>query len=248
MVASFIDKIEAIVLKEAGPLVASEIDKDMPQQASVPQYSFVSSSLNNQLQSMAVDQVMDQPAVPFMPAASQPSVEISEDRLRKFTVACMILHMLWETRTFVRRCYNVHKYGNRIPQKEFAKPAQRNNFVSGKDLWDRLMPTMSALDSRETMLKCCYDFSELLNVDREVKVDEDDDGFDAALLDTGYETPTENGEDARRSASIPTSGRGRKRKGTASLSNTPKKPRGRAPSAKNKKRGSRTPDGDDDSD
>jgi cohesin loading factor subunit SCC2 len=248
MVASFIDKIEAIVLKDAGPLVASEIDKDMPQQAPVPQHSFVSSNLNDQLQAMAVDHVMNQPVVPLMPAASQPSVEISKDRLRKFTVACMILHMLWETRTFVRRCYNVHKYGNRIPQKEFAKPAQRNNFISGKDLWDRLMPIMSALDSRETMLKCCYDFSELLNVDREVKVDEDDDGFDAALLDTGYETPTENGDDARRSASIPTSGRGRKRKGTASLNNTPKKARGRAPSAKNKKRSSRTPDGDDDSD
>lgn len=248
MVASFIDKIEAIVLKDAGPLVASEIDKDMPQQVSVPQHSFVSTNLNDQLQAMAVDQVLDQPVAPLLAAASQPSVEISEDRLRKFTVACMILHMLWETRTFVRRCYNVHKYGNRIPQKEFAKPSQRNNFISGKDLWDRLMPIMSALDSRETMLKCCYDFSELLNVDREVKVDEDDDGFDAALLDTGYETPTENGDDARRSASIPTSGRGRKRKGTASLSNTPKKPRGRAPSAKNKKRGSRTPDGDDDSD
>ncbi|KAF3003804.1 Sister chromatid cohesion protein 2 [Curvularia kusanoi] len=248
MVASFIDKIEAIVLKDAGPLVASEIDKDMPQQAPVRQPSFVSSHLSDQLQAMAVDHMTGQPLAPLVPVPSQPAVEINEARLRKFTIACMILHMLWETRTFVRRCYNVHKYGNRIPQKEYAKPAQRNNFVSGKDLWDRLMPIMSALDSREAMLKCCYDFSELLNVDREVKVDDDDDGLDAALLDTGYETPTENGDDSRRSASIPTSGRGRKRKSNVSLNNTPKKPRARPPSAKGKKRGSRTPDGDDDSD
>lgn len=248
MVASFIDKIEAIVLKDAGPLVASEIDKDMPQQASVRQPPFVSSHLSDQLQAMAVDPMTGQPLAPLMPVPSQPAIEVNEARLRKFTIACMILHMLWETRTFVRRCYNVHKYGNRIPQKEYAKPAQRNNFVSGKDLWDRLMPIMSALDSREAMLKCCYDFSELLNVDREVKVDEDDDGLDAAILDTGYETPTENGDDSRRSASIPTSGRGRKRKSNVSLNNTPKKPRGRPPSAKSKKRGSRTPDGDDDSD
>ncbi|KAF2626783.1 sister chromatid cohesion protein-like protein Mis4 [Macroventuria anomochaeta] len=249
MVASFIDKVEAIVLKDAGPLVAGEIDKEMPQPAEIPQQSFMSTNLNEQLQAMVVDQGIGQPVAPFVPIMSQPaSLEISDDRLRKFTVACMILHMIWETRTFVRRCYNVHKYGNRIPQKEYAKPAQRNNFINGKDLWDRLTPIMGALDSRETMIKCCYDFSELLNVDREVKVGEDEDGLDAALMDAGYETPTENGDDARRSASIPTSGRGRKRKSNVSLGNTPKKSRGRLQGAKNKKRSSRTPDDDDDSD
>ena len=249
MVASFIDKVEAIVLKDAGPLVAGEIDKELPQPVEMPQQSFVSTNLNEQLQAMAVDQSMGQPVAHFLPEMSQPApLEISDDRLQKFTVACMILHMIWETRTFVRRCYNVHKYGNRIPQKEYAKPAQRNNFISGKDLWDRLTSIMSALDSRETMLKCCYDFSELLNVDREVKIGEDEDGLDAALMDAGYETPTENGDDARRSASIPTSGRGRKRKSNVSLGNTPKKPRSRPTGAKNKKRSSRTPDDDGDSD
>lgn len=245
MVASFIDKIEAIVLKDTGPLVASEIDKDMAQQVSRLPQSFVSSNLTHQLHSMAVGQVMGESVVAPTPQAS---VEISDERLRRFTVACMILHMLWETRTFVHRCYNVHKYGDRIPQKEYAKPAQRNNFVSGKDLWDRLSLLTNALDNRATMFKCCFDFSELLNIDREVKVGEDDDGLDAALLDTGYETPTENGDDPRRSASIPTSGRGRKRKSSTSLNNTPKKPRGRPPGAKGKRRGSRTSDGDEDSD
>lgn len=244
MVASFVDKTEAIVLKDAGPLVAGELDKEMPKPTEVPQQSFVSTNLNDQLQAMAVDQSVAQPVAPSQPAPS----EISDDRLRRFTVACMILHMIWETRTFIRRCYNLHKYGNRIPLKEYSKPAQRNNFIPGKDLWDRLTPIMSALDTRESMLKCCYDFSELLNVDREVKVGEDEDGLDAALLEVGYETPTENGDDNRRSASIPTSGRGRKRKSNVSLSNTPKKPRNRPTGAKSKKRSSRTPDGDDDSD
>lgn len=249
MVASFIEKTEAIVLKDTGPLVAGEIDKEMPQQTELPQHSFVSSEINEQQQVMAVDHSMGAPIAPLVQTLSRPiPVDISDDRLRTFTVACMILHMIWETRTFVRRCYNVHKYGHRIPQKEYAKPAQRNNFISGKDLWDRLTPIMGALDSREAMFKCCYDFSELLNVDREVKVGEDEEGLDAALLDAGYETPTENGDDSRRSASIPTSGRGRKRKSNISLGNTPKKPRSRPMGSKVKKRSSRTPDDDEDSD
>lgn len=247
MVASFIERVEAIVLKDTGPLVAGEIDKEMQRPAAMPQHSFVSADLNDQLQAMAVDQSMGHPVAPPEPAPSQPAtLEISNDRLRKLATACMILHMIWETRTFIRRCYNVHKYGHRIPQKEFAKPAQRANFISGKDLWDRLTPYMSALDNREAMIKCCLDFSELLNVDREVKVGEDEDGLDAALMDAGYETPTENGDDSRRSTSIPTSGRGRKRKTNVSLGNTPKKARGRF-SSKNKGRSSKTPDGDDDS-
>ena len=247
MVASFIDKVEAIVLKDTGPHVAGEMDREMPRPAEIPQQSFVSTNLNEQLQAMAFDQSVGQPVASYVSTSLQlVPAEITDDRLRKFTVACMILHMIWETRTFVRRCYNVHKYGNRIPQKEYAKSAQRNNFIPGKDLWDRLTPIMSALDSRETMSKCCYDFSELLNVDREVKVGEDEDGLDAALMDAGYETPTENGDDTRRSASIPTSGRGRKRKSNVSLGNTPKKPRSRPLSSKNKKRGSETPDSDSD--
>jgi cohesin loading factor subunit SCC2 len=154
----------------------------------------------------------------------------------------MILQMVWETRTFVRRCYNLHKFAGRIPQKEYAKPAQRNNFISGKELWERLTPIMKALDSRETMVKQCYDFADLLEVDREAKVDEDD-----IVMEAGYETPPED-VDAAREASVPTSGRGRKRKGSAALTNTPKKPRGRPAAGKNKKRASKTPDGDDDSD
>jgi cohesin loading factor subunit SCC2 len=47
---------------------------------------------------------------------------------------------------------------------------------------------------------------------------------------------------------VPTSGRGRKRKSNVSLGNTPKKVRGRPAGMKNKKRNSKTPDFDDDSD
>jgi cohesin loading factor subunit SCC2 len=151
----------------------------------------------------------------------------------------MILQMVWETRTFVRRCYSV-KSNAPISQKDYAKPAHRNNLVTGKEIWERFETIMRALDSRESMVKQCYDFADLLDVDRETFIDAE--GDDA--LGGGYETPNENGEDG---TPLPTSGRGRKRKSNVSLGNTPKKARGRLSGSK-KKRNSRTPDGDGDSD
>ena len=82
----------------------------------------------------------------------------------------------------------------------------------------------------------------MLEVDTEAKIDEDD-----MVMEAGYETPPED-LDPVREVSVPTSGRGRKRKSNATLTNTPKKPRGRPAGGKNKKRASKTPDGDDDSD
>jgi cohesin loading factor subunit SCC2 len=153
----------------------------------------------------------------------------------------MILRMVWETRCFIRRVYNLHKVKGGIPHKDHVKPAQRNNFVSGKELWETFTPIMNALDSRESMIKICYDVADILNIDQEVEVDTDghDDEFGG-----GYDTPT--GEDE--ALAVPTSGRGRKRKSNVSLGNTPKKARGRPAGMKNKKRSSKTPDLDDDSD
>jgi cohesin loading factor subunit SCC2 len=148
--------------------------------------------------------------------------------------------MVWETRSFIRRSYNLQKFKGGIPVKDYIKPAQRNNLVSGKELWESLLPIMNALDNRELMIKTCYDFADILDVDREAEVGEEGDDDE---LGAGYDTPT--GEDD--TVPLPTSGRGRKRKSNISLGNTPKKARGRHPS-KNKKRNSKTPDFDDDSD
>jgi cohesin loading factor subunit SCC2 len=241
-VAIFIDAIEAIVLKTTGPVVALAIETEMPKQL-VTQSATHEQLLQQQYQPNSDNIVLCQQTpelAPSIPQLAQPSID--DERLRRIATACMILQMVWETRTFVRRCYNLHKFAGRIPQKEYAKPAQRNNFMSGKELWERLTPIMKALDSRDTMVKQCYDFADLLEVDREAKIDEDD-----IVMDAGYETPAED-VDAAREASVPTSGRGRKRKGSAALTNTPKKARGRPAGGKNKKRASKTPDGDDDSD
>ncbi|KAF2032695.1 hypothetical protein EK21DRAFT_60193 [Setomelanomma holmii] len=242
--ATCLNAVEAIVLKNTGPAVALAIETEMPKQYVATEAPPVQDVLQQQLGDAAGDEVSFPSFVNQPAAATQLAPPTIDDaRLRQITVACMILQMVWETRNFIRRCYNLHKFQGRIPQKDYVKPTQRNNFVSGKELWERLVPIMSALDNRETMVKTCYDFADLLEVDREAMVGEDGEEAD---LGAGYETPTE-GDDAN-GTPFPTSGRGRKRKSNVSLSNTPKKARGRPAGAKSKKRSPRTPDGDDDSD
>ncbi|KAF1939061.1 hypothetical protein EJ02DRAFT_436669 [Clathrospora elynae] len=236
-VAVILDALEAMVLNTTGPAVALVIGEELPKQ-------YINLQLPPPQDMLLHARGMNEPLPPdALPGGSQLASPIIDDgRLRQITTACMILQMVWETRTFVRRCYNVHKLNGPIPQKDYAKTTNRNNFVSGKELWERLTPIMSALNTRETMMKQCYEFADLLDVDRDIIVG--DDGEDTGL-GAGYETPN---EDAENSLPLPTSGRGRKRKSNVNLANTPKKQRGRLAGTKNKKRTSRTPDGDDNSD
>lgn len=233
-VALCLNALEAIVLKTTGPIVALAIESEMPRSATILQQEAHHSDFLHPVESA------NGPEAPV--SLSQPAHSSIEDaRLRHITAACMILKMIWETRGFVRRCYGQQKVKGPIPLKEYAKPTTRNNLVSGKELWESLASIMGALHSRESMFKACYNFADILDVDREAEVGED--GEDNTL-GAGYETPTE--EDG--TAPFPTSGRGRKRKTNVSMGGTPKRARGRPSSSKNKKRSSRTPDLDDDSD
>lgn len=237
--AVFLNAVEAMVLNTTGPAIGVVIADELPKQymnvaQPPPQDMF-------QQQMLEANGIREMP--PMLPAAvpttSQLAPPVIDDgRLRQITIACMILQMVWETRTFVRRCYSV-KSNAPISQKDYIKPAHRNNLVTGKEIWERFQTIMRALDSRESMVKQCYDFADLLDIDRETFIDTEGDD----TLGAGYETPNENGEDG---TPLPTSGRGRKRKSNVSLGNTPKK--ARRPSGSKKKRNSRTPDGDGDSD
>jgi cohesin loading factor subunit SCC2 len=232
--AVFLNALEAMVLNTTGPAVGVVIADELPKQ-----YVEVEQPPQDMLQQQLLEAGGMNGLQPPPPTASQLAPPaIDDDRLRQITTACMILQMVWETRTFVRRCYTTKNNGP-IPQKDYPKQASRNNFITGKDLQASLTPIMSALDSRETMVKQCYDFADLLDVDREAFIDADGD----ETLGTGYETPNEDGEN---NTPFPTSGRGRKRKSNVNMGNTPKKARGRG--ANKKKRNSRTPDGDEDSD
>jgi cohesin loading factor subunit SCC2 len=219
------------VLKNTGPSVGVAIETELPKKAAPELQPQPEQQLQDTSSGVAGNEDVPVPA----PAQTlEPS--ISDARLLQITRACMILQMMWETRCFVRKAYNLGNLVGRIPHKDFQKPAMRNNLISGKELWERLELIYNSLDSRESMMKRCYDFAELLEVDKDAQFGEEDaDGDDPA----GYVTPDEAGDET---PAIPTSGRGRKRKGSAVNGNTPKKARGRHSGSKGKKRGSKTPD------
>jgi cohesin loading factor subunit SCC2 len=218
--------IESIVLKQTGPSVALAIETEMPEQ-----------QLEQPLPENPVDGLPTEQV-----AGDSAKSSISVERLRQLTAASIILHMMWEARSFLRRAFNLQ---GKIITKDMQKPATRINFITGKELWERFTALVTALDTPDAMKKQCSDFAEIINVDREHAVqDEDVDASEQlAKAAAGYETPDE-GEGG--DAPAPPSGKGRKRKSSAGLgSNTPKKPRSRASGGKGKtKRNSKTPDSD----
>ncbi|KAF2747680.1 hypothetical protein M011DRAFT_467291 [Sporormia fimetaria CBS 119925] len=218
-VMNVIVSIEEIVLKHAGPAVALAIETEMPQQpANMP------SATGND------------GAHPDVMSGAPGTLSVPEERLRKLSSAALILHMMWEARAFLRRVFNLQ---GKITAKDMLKPATRMNFISGKELYDKYTTMLSALDNVDAMRKECYEFAEMINVDREHQVEDDD----VSKLPVDYDTPDEN----ERDAPVPTSGKGRKRKSSAGLGpNTPKRQRHKSSVGRSKaKRSSKTPDDSD---
>ncbi|KAF2688173.1 hypothetical protein K458DRAFT_428917 [Lentithecium fluviatile CBS 122367] len=230
-IALILNALESIVLKITGPSVAVAIETELPKKVTTePMLQLPQPVLDPSNGAFIVD------AEPGPPPLQEVESSISDARLLQITRACMILQMMWETRCFVRKAYNLGNLTGRIPHKDFQKPALRNNLISGKELWERLELIYNSLNSRETMMKRCYEFAELLELDKDAQFgDEEADGDDPL----GYVTPDEGGDET---SAVPTSGRGRKRKSTTANGNTPKKARGRQSGGKNKKRNSKTPE------
>jgi cohesin loading factor subunit SCC2 len=232
-IAIITNALEDIVLKNTGPSVGVAIETELPRK--------VAPELQPKLEEQTHESSSEAPvstAPPALLPTQTPGASISDVRLLQITRACMILQMMWETRWFVRKAYNLGNLAGRIPHKDFQKPALRNNLISGKELWERLELIFDSLESREAMMKRCYEFAELLELDKDAHFgDEDTDGEDPL----GYVTPDEAGDET---PAIPTSGRGRKRKSSGTNGNTPKKAKGRLSGGKIKKRNSKTPDMD----
>ncbi|KAF1985041.1 hypothetical protein K402DRAFT_447286 [Aulographum hederae CBS 113979] len=193
--------------------------------------------------------------VPDVPMTDAPLAD--EERLRQLTVASMILSMIWETRTYLRRLWGLQKQkdGKSKPTiKDLNKAPTKLAFVTGDKIIDKIAEMMTALDSPEAMMAMCKSFAELLTVDNEVKVAEgDDDDAELAAKAEGYETPSEGEDDANSVGNGPASGgsKGKKRKGGALSSGTPKKTKkngaGKAKSGgrrKSRAGSSGSPDGD----
>lgn len=180
---------------------------------------------------------------------------VNEAQLRHLTTATMILSMIWETRTFLRRLWGLHKQrdgksNSKTTIKDLNRAPTKAPGVTGDKYWERISEIMNALDSPDAMMAQCKTFAELLAVDNELKVaSEDDEEAELARAAAGYETPSDDengGENV-----LPSGGaRGRKRKGSMSAAGTPKKAKKagtgkpRVRPRKNRSGSSVTPEGD----
>jgi cohesin loading factor subunit SCC2 len=165
-------------------------------------------------------------AVGVMSSQSKP---IGPARSRELTVYVQILLLLWETRTYLRRLWNVSKHQAATKgkaNKETVRALQRipNSTNLTEKYLARNQEILTALETPEGQLSLCTSFSEVMAVDSELRVDKEDaEGeMDTSMTinGDGYETPSERGESA-----TPGSGqkRGRKRKSIDSNQNTPRK-------------------------
>ncbi|KAK8231801.1 hypothetical protein HDK77DRAFT_453617 [Phyllosticta capitalensis] len=189
----------------------------------------------------------------------EPSLpEISPERLRHLTVCSIILSMLWEARTYLRRYWGLQKQrdaqskgaDHKPSAKDLNKAPTRTPGVTGDKFWERMTNLMASLESTEKMRDQCKAFAELLSIDNEVKVasEDDEEAEAAARAEAGYQTPDDDEESHGGSQPPSGNGRGRKRKGSVSMSATPKKrKRGRPRKSSTGRRGS-TASRDDDAD
>ncbi|KAJ5929241.1 hypothetical protein N7454_007089 [Penicillium verhagenii] len=123
------------------------------------------------------------PAVP-LPSTMIPQ-SVNPGVLKSLATAAASLSILWETRTFLRRLYGVHSHGKdgKLAIKELNKTATKVHGVTGDKFWEAIARNMTSLNSEDDMLRKCREFSTLLAIDEEFKVDRDGnaegDGLDA---------------------------------------------------------------------
>ncbi|OJD34830.1 sister chromatid cohesion protein mis4 [Diplodia corticola] len=185
------------------------------------------------------------------------SLDVAPERLKHLTIASIVLTMIWETRTYLRRLWGLQKQreggktGNKPTIKDLNKAPSRQPFIVPDKFWEKMLALMDCLSSTEAMVAQCKAFAELLSIDNELRVaSEDDEEAELVARAAGYDTPDD--EDESRGGSQTPGGagpRGRKRKGSMGSSGTPKKKRGRLsgkPKMAKGRRGSRGSSGSHD--
>ncbi|KAF2838881.1 hypothetical protein M501DRAFT_1011612 [Patellaria atrata CBS 101060] len=176
-----------------------------------------------------------EPVAEPVPTPIPTNIRVPPERLYQLTVAAVTLSMVWETRSFLRTLWGLHKQkdGKAKPAvKDLNKAPTKVPFIKGDKYMDKVTNLLASLESQDTQIAQCRAFAELLSVDNELKIDSEGEDAELARAAAGYETPSEN-EGANGSVMASGGGRGRKRKGSMSATNTPKKAkRGRPSKAK----------------
>ena len=149
---------------------------------------------------------------PELPTSVEP------ERLRHLATASIILLMIWEVRTYLRRLYGMGSNRQDSKAKALAKDLNRTptktQGVHWEKAWEELTTLPNGLQSPDLMMRRCKALGELMSIDSEFKIaDEDDDNMDVELADT-----PSDGEDEPEA-------RGRKRKGNTTPGSRKKRAR-----------------------
>ncbi|KAF4592467.1 sister chromatid cohesion protein Mis4 [Ophiocordyceps camponoti-floridani] len=159
---------------------------------------------------MDADEAANETMVTTTEATIRPKVE--PRRLRQLAAASVVLLLVWETRTHLRKLYGMgtHRHDSKAKAlaKDLNKTPTKVQGVHGERLWDELTNHMGGLDSEERMATKCRELVELMTVDKEFQVADKDSGDDDMAAD-GPATPSD-GDDGEEAPE-----RGRKRKGAA---------------------------------
>ncbi|KAF2458908.1 hypothetical protein BDY21DRAFT_339237 [Lineolata rhizophorae] len=155
------------VVTETGATVAHAIEQDILR---LRLDQDTAAAPNSQLQSqqqetptvmsdvMQTDQAVQAQPTPQSAPQAPPQASMDPKRLRHLTIASMILHMLWETRTYLRRLWCLQKpqqqrdsgtAGNKAKGgtsiKDLNKAPTRAPGVTGDKYWERIAEIMRAL-------------------------------------------------------------------------------------------------------
>ncbi|KAJ5670100.1 uncharacterized protein N7477_005463 [Penicillium maclennaniae] len=119
---------------------------------------------------------MMQMQMPLPPSTHQ---QVDPLTLRRLATAAASLSMIWEARTYLRRLYSIHSHtkdkDSKPATKELNKTATKVHGVTGDKFWEAIIKNMASLNSEEAMLSKCREFSTLLAIDEELRVDRHDD-------------------------------------------------------------------------
>ncbi|PMB71125.1 Protein rad9 [Beauveria bassiana] len=143
---------------------------------------------------------------------------VDSARFRQLASASVILLLLWEARTHLRKLYNMgtsrHDSKAKLLAKDLNKTPTKVQGVHGDKVWEELAAHEKGFDTLQGMGAKCKALIELMNVDKEFKVAEDEEAdVEAAGTSSEGDDDGEGGE------------RGRKRKGASAPGRPKKRPR-----------------------
>lgn len=166
----------------------------------------VETEIFNNRMDMSVDAQIQQQLNENEPLGQISDIPFNVDprRLRELATAAIILLLIWEVRTHLRRLYGMGAHRHDSKAKALAKDLNRAPSKTQGIHWDKFWEEISALpnglQTPDYMIKACKALVEMMNVDKEVRVGDGDDEMDVE----GPSTPSDDDDGQAE--------RGRKRK------------------------------------